>query len=288
MVSDEDILKLWRDPNFSGSYRGIKTFQVFLKTDKNLDVSQERLYRILKKDPIFLIHQKPIRNIERRPYDLNFYGETVQADIAYMFPFEKFLYFLLVIDCFSLKIFVRPLTTKSSASVGKAFEDIIEEFQAPIHVLETDRGTEFIGCKKLFRSKNIYFKTKFGKNKANFAEWGIFIIKKRLYMMLRGILNQNWVRYLPLVVDDYNKTPSTKLGGVKPESIHSEIDSVVVRNAQQDAGIIPYREPNYQKQNENQETYEVDGTKLQVGDYVYLSDNEQLFSKSYDVKVSFD
>ena len=32
--------------------------------------------------------------------------------------------------------------------------------------------------------------------------------------------------------------------------------------------------------------YEKDSNKLQVGDYVYLDTNEELFSKSYDVKVS--
>ena len=35
-VSDKRLLQLWRDPNFSGSYRGIKTFQTLLKTDLNV------------------------------------------------------------------------------------------------------------------------------------------------------------------------------------------------------------------------------------------------------------
>ena len=52
-VSDEKLLELWRSPTFDGSYRGIKTFQLLLKTDLNIDVSQERLYSVLKKDPIF-------------------------------------------------------------------------------------------------------------------------------------------------------------------------------------------------------------------------------------------
>ena len=56
-ISDEELLRLWRDPNFSGSYRGAKTVQVLLKTDLGIDVSQHRLYRVFKNDPIFLIHQ---------------------------------------------------------------------------------------------------------------------------------------------------------------------------------------------------------------------------------------
>jgi hypothetical protein len=94
MVSDEKILNLWRDPNFSGSYRGIKTFQLLLKTDLNIEISEKRLYKIIKKDSIFLIHQRRKKNFPRRSYDLRFYGELVQADIAYMFPYKHFLYFL--------------------------------------------------------------------------------------------------------------------------------------------------------------------------------------------------
>ena len=286
MVSEQEILQLWRDPNFSGSYRGIKTFQILLKTDKNIDISEKELYKILKKDSIFLIHQKPARNFDRRHYDIRFYGETVQADIAYMFPYNKFLYFLLVVDCFSLKIFVRPLTSKSSASVGNAFKEIFDEFNAPIHVLETDRGTEFIGCKKLFKENQIYFKTKFGRNKAGIAEWAIFIVKKRLYMLLRGILNQNWVEYISKVVKDYNHTPLQKLGFLAPETIHSELDSVRVSEARKKYKVEVYHEPDYKTQIENQKVYEKNQSNLQFGTYVYLSSNEELFSKSYDVKVS--
>ena len=50
-VSDEEILKLWRDPNFAGSYRGVRAFQTLLKTDLNIDVSEQRLLNILKTDP---------------------------------------------------------------------------------------------------------------------------------------------------------------------------------------------------------------------------------------------
>jgi len=159
MVSDKKLLQLWRSPNFTGSYRGIKTFQVLLKTDLNIDVSQERLYKILKNDPIFLIHQKPQRNFIRRSYDIQNYGELVQADIAYMFEFESFKYFLLAVDCFSFKIFVYPLKSRDSATVAKAFEKLLNQFHAEIYEIQTDRGKEFLGpCKKLFQSKNILFR----------------------------------------------------------------------------------------------------------------------------------
>ena len=50
MISDEELLKYWRNENFSGSYRGARIFQVLLKTDENIDVPLSRIYKVLSKD----------------------------------------------------------------------------------------------------------------------------------------------------------------------------------------------------------------------------------------------
>jgi len=49
MLSDEEILKYWRDEKFSGSYRGGRIFQSLLKTDLNEDVPLSRIYKVLSK-----------------------------------------------------------------------------------------------------------------------------------------------------------------------------------------------------------------------------------------------
>ena len=43
---------------------------------------------------------------------------------AYMYNYDGFKYFLLVVDGFSSKIFVRPLISKDSSIVAKALEDM--------------------------------------------------------------------------------------------------------------------------------------------------------------------
>jgi hypothetical protein len=286
MISDEKILELWRDPTFSGSYRGVKTFKILLKTDLNIDVSQKRLYSILKKDSNYLIHTKPKRNFERRHYDLHNYGELVQADIAQMFEFNHYKYFLLLIDGYSSKIFVECLKSKNSEEVSRAFSKIFKEFGAPIHVLETDRGKEFLGAaKKLFKTEKIYYKQKFGRNKANYAENGIYIVKKKLYMLLRGTLSHNWPLEIQNIVTSYNDTPIKKLGWLTPNSVNSEIDSVKVDKAKLENKIEVYKEPTFEDQIKNQKQYELQRKNLQVGDYVYLDFDEKLFSKSFDVQV---
>jgi len=287
-VTDQKILQLWRDPNFSGSYRGVKTFQVLLKTDLNIEVSEERLYKVLKKDQIFLIHQIKRKKIERRQYDVNFYGQLVHADLAEMFPDPETgsRYFLLLIDVFSFKIFVRPLTDKSSDTVAKALDDIFAKFGSSIYEIQSDRGSEFKGkaCRELFKKKKILFRFKFGKNKANFAEEGILLIKRKLYMTLRGTLSQKWAKILLKVADQLNNTPLKRLGWLSPASINSIQDSVKVNEAKTQHNIPIYKEPTYSQQRQNQTNYKGD---LLVGDYVYLDFDQHLFDKSFDVSVKF-
>jgi hypothetical protein len=219
-VTDKYLLQLWRSPNFVAGYSGIKTFQIKLKLEKNINVSQARLYNILKKDPMFLIHQKAPSNIKRRHLVLNNYGEVVFGDLSYMYNYNGYKYFVLVVDGFSGKIFVRPLKTKDSLIVSLALESIFEEFQAQVYVFETDQGTEFQGeCKKLFKRRNITYRAKFGKNKSFMSENYIRIVKRKLYLTLRGTLNQDWVTTLETVVNSINDMPSRRLGYIKPNTI---------------------------------------------------------------------
>lgn len=126
-VSDEELLKLWKDPLFEGSFRGVKTFQVLLKTNLNIDVSEERLYKVLKSESLYLIHKK-YQSFKRRKYNLHNYGEVVQVDLGHMFDFEGYKYFLLVIDCYSSKLFVEALKSKDSETVVKALKNVIVKF----------------------------------------------------------------------------------------------------------------------------------------------------------------
>lgn len=147
MALDEDkILALYKDISFPGSFRGIKTFQAVLKSDKGIDVSEQSLRRILQKEPIYLIHQLKPFKIKRRSTITHNYGEIVQADVAFMFgeSENKQSYFLTLVDVFSGKVFVEVLQNKESQSVAQALEDIFKRFGAPIYELQTDKGCLYL------------------------------------------------------------------------------------------------------------------------------------------------
>lgn len=99
------------------------------------------------------------------------------------------------------------------------------------------------------------------------------------------MLSQNWLKYIDIVVKQYNEAPKQKLGGLSPSMIHSEFDSVLVNDARKKKNIKVFEQPHFQKQIENQKKYESNSQQLQIGDYVYLSSDEKLFDKSFDVQV---
>jgi hypothetical protein len=216
---------------------------------------------------------------------VRFYGELLQADIAYMFKWDEFQYFLLVIDCFSMKIFTEPLKSKSSEDVALALTKIIKEFGSEIIELQTDRGKEFLGrsCQSLLKKEHIVYRSKFGRNKANFAENAIGRVKRKLYMLLRSKLSHNWVEALEKVVVSFNKTPLRTLGWLKPNDITSKLDSIVVNEKRHEYGINVYKEPSFKEQLQLQEQDLRNAFK--INDYVYLDFEQTTFDKSFDTQV---
>ena len=286
-LSDEDIISLWHNPDFSGSFRGVRTFQTLLKTDLNIDVPETRLLQIFKTDSLFLIHQRPKRNFARRRYDVTFYGQLIQIDIAFMFQDEdtKEKYFLLAIDVFSFKIFVEPLKDRNTETIISALTRIFKNFKHSIFEIQSDQAKEFLSqaVKRFLKQNKTFLSLKYGKNKASFAEYGILLVKKKLYLMLRSQLSHKWVHFLPNVVDSLNNTPLKRLGWLTPNSINNEASSVFVKEAQAKNNVLPTKTPTYLEMQSGEKNYKGD---LKVNDYVYVDFDEKLFDKSFDVSVS--
>lgn len=228
-----------------------------------------------------------VRNFPRRPYKVNGFGDLVQMDLMELPVYNGFKYALIVIDTFSRHLYAEPLKQKTALEVGKAFQTIHKQFQSPIYKLETDKGQEFLGNKKLFKKLNIYFHTKTQTHKANFCEAAIAIIKRKLYMTLRGQMSQDWPKYLASTIKALNERHIKSLGFIQPKSINSEVDDVIVREAQKANNIQPFQEPSWIEQNKNQEDFlKNPKNPFPIGSYVYVDLKPTSFDKSYDMQIS--
>ena len=286
MLSDEEIIKLYRDPEFSGSFSGARSFQMFLKMDKNEDVSLKRIYSLLKQLPLYIMNQKRIRKFPRRKYIVTSFGQVCQADLAEMSSFNSFRYFLLLVDLFSRHIYVEPLRRKTMPVVRKAFERIFDEFKTPITKLETDKGSEFISQAEWFKERNIVYVKKVGIHKASAAEHCIFLVKRKLYLILQSEQTKNWPKYLKTVAKHLNETPVPKLGDVRPIDINSFLDDYKIREAQKEHFVTPVTAPTFKERRQNEKKYNSAVNVLKLGDLVYLDQKETAFTKQYNKKVS--
>ena len=122
-------------------------------------------------------------------------------------------------------------------------------------------------------------------HKASFSEQAIYLVKRKLYRLMRENLDDKWPNYLQIVVDGLNETPRKKLGFIAPAEINSLEDGAKVFEARQELGIKVYKEPDYQTQNANQDFYDQGLSKFQVGTFVYLDNKVTNFTKSFDTQV---
>lgn len=286
MLSDQEILDLYQNVDFHGSFSGARNFQMFLKMDKNEDVPLKKIYCLLKQLPLYIMNQKRIRNFPRRKYNVTSFGQCCQADLAEMPSFNSFNYFLLLVDLFSRHIYVEPLKRKTTQVVRKGFEKIFDEFQSPIVQLQTDQGKEFISQAKWFKEKKIIFRKKFGIHKASEAEHCIYLVKRKLYLILQSEHTTNWPLYLNKVVEHLNEMLVPKLGNIAPIEINSFMDDYKIRDAQKEHSIKPVSAPSFEERRQNEKDYSNASNVLQLDDLVFLDLKETAFTKQFNKKVS--
>lgn len=143
-----------------------------------------------------------------------------------------------------------------------------------------------MGLKQWLESKHIVPTIKTGANKSNFAEFGIYLVKSRLFRLLRGKYSDDWPRYLHYVVEALNNRPLEKLGNLRPIDIKSPLDDVKVQKAQQEHHVEPFSEPSWDEQDRNQKEYDRNKQNLQPGDFVYLDNRKDVFGKSFHIQVN--
>lgn len=222
---------------------------------------------------------KPIRNFPRRHYYMHGYGSYCQMDLAVMYPYKGYNYFLLFVDCYSRKIFTESLTDKSSQTTRTALQRIFDRFGAKIEKIDSDKGSEFVGNFKWLKDQQIVLHYKGNVTKAAIAERSIAIVKKRLYLCLRTLYSKNWPKYLPIITDSINRTKNAAINGLRPADIHSIADNPKIDKA------INYSEPSYRDEIRRQQQYDDSPHRLKIGTFVYLQDPDHPFNKAYETQV---
>lgn len=222
-----------------------------------------------KEDVVNEIHKYARVNFRRRNVILKDIDDLWQADLIDMQKHahsnSDYNYILIVIDCFSKFVWVKPLKQKSKDFVSKAFQSILSEGRVPQN-LQTDWGKEFYNTsfENIMKTNSINHYSTYSTKKASIVERVIRTIKGKLYKTFSMKGNYKWKDgILEKIVSDYNYTKHRTIG-MCPVNVNENSKQILK-----------------QRYNSLKQTATKKRTKLVRGDVVRISKYKACFDKGY-------
>ena len=116
-------------------------------------------------------------------------------------PYE---YLLVVIDCWSRRIWLEPLETKTCSEIVVKFRKILSSNTHPKR-LQSDQGGEFkcAQLNQLLDRNSIFQYFSYSSRKSAFVERVILSVKTILYKLMDYYKTRNWVNFIPQVLNIY-------------------------------------------------------------------------------------
>ena len=149
------------------------------------------------------------------------------------FQNNRYVYILVIIDCFTKKVWAVAMKQKTADWTADAFESVFKTFdQFPAHMV-TDAGLEFFNNKvqNIFRNYGINHykidtKTKW---KASIVERVIRTLKSRIQKYFYKNKTSKWIDIYQDVVSNYNATPHSATGKAPNQVTEKNRDEVYKR-----------------------------------------------------------
>jgi hypothetical protein len=168
---------------------------------------------------------------------------------------------------------------KTAAEVIAAVQEVLDD-GVQIQVFSSDRGSEYVAeeIQTFFRKNHIVFRPKVGPSKAWLAEQKIFLLKKRLFLLLRTKGVTDWEHWVNVVAKNLNNTSYPALGKMTPNEVTSATE-FQLRNNRQEKPFLDWRA---QMQNKKEFFETIETQPLLAGDYVYMLNKKGGLDKSHD------
>ena len=171
-----------------------------------------KLLRYLRKNENYSLHRPKRKNFPRRRIVTHFPGHIVQSDLIDMQKLATknsyYKFILVVIDCFSKKLWTRALKSKSGEETAKALRSILESMKYPVQTMIFDEGLEYVNkyVSELLAEYNIHSYHIKSRLKASSAERVNRTIKEKLWKYFTKTGRERWVDILEDITENYNKT----------------------------------------------------------------------------------
>ena len=220
----------------------------------------------VKKTIVSELHGAARRRFSRSKTIIKGLDDLWQADLAEFQPFARdnkgHKYVLVVIDCFSKFLWLRPLKDKSGPNVSRAMASVLAEGRVPAHLC-TDSGKEFYNrsFSDLMKRHRVNHYSTYSVMKASIAERAIRTIKDYMYKMFSLEGSYKYLSKLPDIAEAYNSRKHRTIG-MAPKDVNKSNEKEILE------AVYTYVKLRSEP-------------KFVVGDTVRISKHKAVFAKGY-------
>ena len=171
-----------------------------------------KIAKYLRKNETHSLHKPRRKKFKRRRIIVYYPYQIVQMDLIEMRNIRGsnygYNYILLTIDCFSKKIWLRKMKTKSGPETADAIKSVIADMESPPQTLIFDEGLEFYNkyVNMILQQYNIHSYSIRTSTKAGAAERANRTIKSMLWKYFTEFNTKRWVDQISKIQDVYNNT----------------------------------------------------------------------------------
>ncbi len=233
-----------------------------------------KLLRYLRKNKIHSLHRPKRRTFPRRKIVTRYPGNILQSDLIDMQKYSSknsgYNFILVVIDCFTKKLWVKPLKSKRGDETAQALRSIFLSMRYQIQSLIFDEGLEYVNkyVENLLDEYNIHSYHIRTRLKASSAERVNKTIKEKLWKYFTQTGKERWIDVIDDMVDNYNNTYHTTIK-MKPNQVTWENRKKVFKT------MYPHINDRIT-------------CRLEIGDKVRVALRKDIFEKGYTQNWSKD
>ena len=228
---DKTLKSIYYDVSKAGSYSSIgRLYNVARKQIP--DLKREDVREFLRHQPPYTLHRKRNLHFPRSRVIAEGVGQEYDLDLADFSKFQsqnKHTRFLIIlIDIFSRKAFVEPLTKKDTGHVVRGMEEIFKRMATLPQSIRHDKGGEFENAqfRKLLKDNDINNFSAVGRLKANYAERFIRTLREKIAAYMTYKRTRVYLPVLQKIVNSYNNSEHSSIG-MAPSEVTKENEPLV-------------------------------------------------------------
>ncbi len=193
-----------------------RLFYYLTKEYPNDHPTRQQVMQWLKGQKVHQIHTRPVPRLPTKSVVVSKPKSYYQCDLTGPLSRDSgYNYIFGLIDVATKELFTSPLKNKTALETSKGLSRIIDDNDLEISVIQSDNGSEFSGEFSAF-AKNAGIKLIFSQASSPWTNgniervWGT--LKQMLYRYQTATGTKSWVKILPTLTDNYNRTIHRSIG----------------------------------------------------------------------------